>query len=135
MGTIDVTRLSYHLPGGRQLFSDVTFKVGDGQHVALVGANGVGKTTLMGIVGGRNDASSGTVSVDGRLGVMDQLVGMRSTERSTVRDLFASLAPPAIGSAARELADATRAADPAADEGKPSFVEKAGLRLAQAHAD
>lgn len=135
MGTIDVTRLSYHLPGGRQLFSDVTFKVGDGQHVALVGANGVGKTTLMGVVAGRTAPSSGTVAVDGRLGVMDQLVGMRSTDRSTVRDLFASLAPPAIGSAARELADATRAADLAADGGKPSFVEKAGLRLAQAHAD
>ena len=134
MGSIDVNRLSYHLPGGRRLFEDVSFKVGDGQHTALVGANGVGKTTLLGVVAGRNKPSEGTVAVDGRLGVMDQLVGMRGEQR-TVRDLFASLSPPAVAAAALELEAATHAAERAAQGGKPSFVEKAGLRLAQAHAD
>jgi ATPase subunit of ABC transporter with duplicated ATPase domains len=134
VGSIDVNGLSYHLPGGRRLFEDVSFKVGDGQHTALVGANGVGKTTLLGVIAGRHSATEGTVAVDGRLGVMDQLVGMRGEQR-TVRDLFASLAPPAVAAAATELEAATYAAERAADGGKPSFVEKAGLRLAQAHAD
>ena len=134
VGSIDVNRLAYHLPGGRRLFDDVSFKVGDGQHVALVGANGVGKTTLLGLVAGRGTATAGTIAVDGRLGIMDQLVGMRD-RTGTVRDLFVSLSPPAIAAAATELDAATRAADRAAEGGKPSFVEKAGLRLAQAHAD
>jgi ATPase subunit of ABC transporter with duplicated ATPase domains len=142
VGTIDVTRLGHHLPGGRRLFGDVSFKVGDGQHVALVGANGVGKTTLFGLVAGREAPTEGTVVVDGRLGVMDQLVGMRAggaTEgrlaSETVRSLFVSLAPPAIRAAAQELEAAETAAQRAAEGGKPSFVEKAGMRLAQAHAD
>ncbi len=134
LGTIDVTRLSHHLPGGRRLFADVSFKVGDGQHVALVGANGVGKTTLLSLVAGRDQPTSGTIAVDGRVGVMDQLVGMRD-RAGTVRDLFISLAPPPVAAAARELDDATRAAGRAAEGGKPSFVEKAGLRLAHAHAE
>ncbi len=134
MGSIDVTRLEHHLPGGRQLFTDVSFKVGDGQHVALVGANGVGKTTLFGLVAGKATPSSGTIAVDGRLGVMDQLVGMRGDDR-TVRDLFASIASPPVAAAARELDDATRSANSAAGGGKPSFIEKSGLRLAEAHAE
>lgn len=132
MGSIDVTRLEYHLPGGRRLFTDVSFKVGRGQHVALVGANGVGKTTLLRVVAGAVDPTDGEVHVDGRLGVMDQMVGMRGDER-TVRDLFVSLAPPAVRHAARELDAATRAATSAAEGGKPSFIEKAGMRLAAAH--
>ena len=142
MGTIEVSRLAHHLPGGRELFRDVSFKVGDGQHVALVGANGVGKTTLLGLVAGRAKPTEGTITVDGRLGVMDQLVGMRSGgERDgrlaadTVRSLFESLAPPPVAAAARELHAATAAAEQAARGGKPSFVEKAGMRLAPAHAD
>ncbi|MGK2929430.1 MAG: ABC-F family ATP-binding cassette domain-containing protein [Acidimicrobiales bacterium] len=134
MGTIDVNGLSYHLPGGRRLFETVSFKVGRGQHAALVGANGVGKTTLLGLVAGREKPTEGTIAVDGRLGIMDQLVGMRG-EQQTVRDLFASLAPPPIVAASAELAAATHAAARAADGGKPSFVEKAGLRLARAHAE
>ena len=39
--------------------------------------------------------TAGTITVDGRLGVMDQLVGMRGEADGPVRDLFVSLAPPA----------------------------------------
>lgn len=132
MGSIDVTRLEYHLPGGRRLFTDVSFKVGDGQHVALVGANGVGKTTLLHLIAGTLAPSDGGVQVDGRLGVMDQMVGMRGDDR-TVRDLFVSLASQAVRDAAAELDHATQAAASAADGGKPSFMQKAGMRLADAH--
>ena len=40
------------LPDGRVLFSDVSFRVGEGAKVALVGPNGAGKTTLLRMVAG-----------------------------------------------------------------------------------
>ena len=127
MGSIDVTRLECHIPGGRQLFEDVSFKVGDGQHVALVGANGVGKTTLLRLVAGESAPTSGAIAVDGRVGVMHQLVGVGGDTR-TVRDLFASIAPPPVAAAAAELDDATRAAAKAVD------ALRAGIQDAHAEA-
>jgi ATPase subunit of ABC transporter with duplicated ATPase domains len=43
MSHVVVSNLAYAHPGGDLLFSDVSFKVGTGDHVGLVGANGVGK--------------------------------------------------------------------------------------------
>ena len=40
------------LPDGRELFADVSFRVGEGAKVALVGPNGAGKTTLLRMVAG-----------------------------------------------------------------------------------
>lgn len=46
MANIDVIALNYALPDGRRLLDDVSFSVGDGEHVALIGANGVGKRSF-----------------------------------------------------------------------------------------
>jgi ATPase subunit of ABC transporter with duplicated ATPase domains len=47
VGSIAVSRLAWQLPGGDELFRDVGFRVGNGDRVAIVGANGVGKSTLL----------------------------------------------------------------------------------------
>ena len=47
MGYIDVSGVGHTLPDGRRLFSEVSFRVGEGAKVALVGPNGAGKTTLV----------------------------------------------------------------------------------------
>ncbi len=44
MSSIIVSDLEYGPPGGDQLFFDVNFRVGPGEHAAIVGANGVGKS-------------------------------------------------------------------------------------------
>jgi ATP-binding cassette subfamily F protein 3 len=60
--------------GSRTLFSDVTFRLSPGRRIALVGANGVGKTTILEIVVGLQDADRGEVSrpKDYRIGYLPQ---------------------------------------------------------------
>ena len=127
MGHVDVNGVSYVLPDGRTLFSGVSFRVGDGAVVALVGANGAGKTTLMRIIAGDIDPVDGSVSRSGGLGVMRQFVGSVRDE-STVRDLLVSVAPPRIRDAAREL-------DAAELQMMEHDDEKTQMRYAQAIAD
>jgi ATPase subunit of ABC transporter with duplicated ATPase domains len=105
VGHVDVNGVSFVLPDGRTLFDNVSFRVGDGAVVALVGANGAGKTTLMRIVAGDVDAVEGSVSRSGGLGVMRQFIGSVRDE-STVRDLLVSVAPPRVRDAAVEMASA-----------------------------
>ena len=105
MGHVDVQRVSYVLADGRELFSDVAFRVGEGSKTALVGANGTGKTTLMRIIAGDLRAHGGTVVAEGGLGVMRQFIGSVRDD-SEVRDLLLDLAPPQLRTAGRALAAA-----------------------------
>ena len=50
MAHVGVSNLAYAHPGGDLLFSEVSFRVAPGQHVGLVGTNGVGKSTLLRII-------------------------------------------------------------------------------------
>lgn len=106
MGSIAVSKLAWQLPGGDELFRDVGFRVGDGERVAIVGANGVGKSTLLKLITGDLTASDGTISVDGQIGVMHQLVGTADHPAVTVHELLVSLAPTRLRDAAAKLAAA-----------------------------
>ncbi|MEU6860418.1 ATP-binding cassette domain-containing protein [Glycomyces sp. NPDC046736] len=127
MGFVDLSGVRYGLSDGTTLFSDVSFRVGDGAKVALIGANGTGKTTLLNIVTGVLTPDSGTVSHSGGLGVMRQLVGMREGLRP-LRELAVDLAPPPVRAVAARLAKAERRIDEGGGE-------KAQLAYAQALAD
>jgi ATPase subunit of ABC transporter with duplicated ATPase domains len=82
---ITISQLSYSAPDGRQLFShlDLSFTAGK---TGIVGHNGGGKSTLMGLTMGTLVASSGTIIVHGRLAMLRQDVGVSASE--TVADLF-----------------------------------------------
>ena len=108
MGSIQVSHVGWRRPGGAELLRDVSFGVGNGDRVALVGANGVGKSTLLRLIAGEATATAGTITIDGRLGVMRQLVGDND---QTVRDLVVSLAPQRLQEAAAHLARAEAAAN------------------------
>ena len=60
--------------GARTLFRDVTFRLSPGRRIALIGGNGVGKTTILEIINGLQDADSGEVSQpnDYRIGYLPQ---------------------------------------------------------------
>jgi ATPase subunit of ABC transporter with duplicated ATPase domains len=102
VGFLAAHGLSYRLSDGRLLFRDVSFRVSDGAVVALVGANGVGKTTLLRILAGELRPTEGDVTVQGGLGVMPQFVGSIRGE-STVRDLLLTVSSPPLRAAAAEL--------------------------------
>src|SRR5574342_526340 len=61
MSLITVSSLSKSF-GAEDLFSGVTFSIARGARFALVGPNGIGKTTLLRILIGQEEPSSGTVT-------------------------------------------------------------------------
>jgi len=103
VGHIDLNGVGFTLPDGRVLLDDISFRVGDGAKVALIGANGSGKTTLLKIIAGELGSHAGAVTRDGGLGVMRQFV---AREAADVRDLLLSVAPPRVRAAAQAVDDA-----------------------------
>jgi ATPase subunit of ABC transporter with duplicated ATPase domains len=109
MGHVDLAGVRYVLPDGRVLLEDVSFRVGDGRKVALVGANGAGKSTLLRVITGQVVPQAGSVSRSGGLGVMPQFVGTgvvaaeagaATGEEPTVADLLLCVAPERLRAAA-----------------------------------
>jgi ATPase subunit of ABC transporter with duplicated ATPase domains len=101
---VELSGVRFELPDGRVLLDDVSFRVGDGAKVALVGANGAGKTTLLRIVSGDLAPHAGSVTRSGGLGVMRQMVA-QGHDDWTVRDLLLSVAPARVRAAARAVDD------------------------------
>ncbi len=102
MGHIDVSEVEYSLSDGRVLLNDVSFRVGDGAKVALIGPNGSGKTTLIRMICGDISPDEGSVAITGGLGVMRQFIGSVRDE-TTVRELLVSVAPPRIREGAAKV--------------------------------
>ncbi|HEX4685183.1 MAG TPA: ATP-binding cassette domain-containing protein [Nocardioides sp.] len=103
MGHVDVANVRFELPDGRVLLEDVSFRVGDGAKVALVGANGAGKTTLLRIITGDLVPKEGVITRTGGLGVMRQMVGHGLGEDATVADLLLSVSPERVREATAEV--------------------------------
>src|SRR3954449_7355055 len=58
--------------GARLLMENVSFRVGAGDKVGLVGRNGAGKTTLTKILAGEALPAAGTVQATGEVGYLPQ---------------------------------------------------------------
>ena len=64
----------YRLPDGRFLFTNLTFSF-SAVRAGLVGANGIGKTTLLEILAGKREPSVGAVNRCGRVSYLPQQAG------------------------------------------------------------
>jgi ATP-binding cassette subfamily C protein len=64
-GSVELREVSYRYGDGRRALDRVTLTVRRGEHVALVGASGAGKTTVARLVAGILAAESGSVLVGG----------------------------------------------------------------------
>lgn len=56
----------------RRLVCGIDLAVNPGEHVGIMGRSGVGKTTLLNIILGNKDVSSGEVNVAGKVGIVEQ---------------------------------------------------------------
>ncbi len=84
-----------HSFGDRTLFKDVSFRLVEGDHIGLVGANGVGKSTLMSIITGQTIHDTGKVEwlPNTHYGYLDQHTVLTAgrTMRDVLRDAFLPL--------------------------------------------
>jgi ATP-binding cassette subfamily B protein len=64
--TFEMRNVSFRYPGAEEpVLSDISFRVGAGEKLAIVGSTGAGKTTLINLGPRLYDATGGTVLVDG----------------------------------------------------------------------
>ncbi len=116
MSSIVVADLEYAPPGADSLFFDVSFGVAPGEHAALVGPNGVGKSTLLRILAGELSPDEGSFQVGGTVLTMPQDAGMAAPD-ATLRDLLLTVASPALRDAGRALVAAEDALASGTDDG------------------
>lgn len=64
---LSIDTLSKTYADGKQALDDLTLTVRAGEIVALVGGSGCGKTTLLRLIAGLDNASAGTISLDGHV--------------------------------------------------------------------
>lgn len=124
MSSIAVSELAYSPPGAEQLFFDVSFGVTAGEHAAIVGPNGVGKSTILKILTGEYEADDGEFSIGGTFLKMTQDVGMSKPD-DALRDMLIEVAPAALREAGKRLFAAEKAMMSGEDDGM-AYAEALG---------
>lgn len=70
---LDVQNVSKRF-GAHVLFEDISFSIGEGQHVGLIAKNGTGKSTLLSLLSGKESIDSGSIIFrrDIKVGFLEQ---------------------------------------------------------------
>ena len=79
-GEIDVDSISFSYTEDKELIRDFSLNVKPGQHIAIAGPTGCGKTTLINLLMRFYDVKEGSISVDGK--------DIRKVTRRSLRDSF-----------------------------------------------
>src|SRR5690349_17587189 len=66
MASLTLTEVSKSF-GSTQVLHPLSLEIPDREFVVLVGPSGCGKTTLLRMIAGLEDVTSGTIAIDGRL--------------------------------------------------------------------
>ncbi len=114
--------------GAQLLMKDVSFRVGPGDKVGLVGRNGAGKTTLTRILAGQGLPASGNVHTTGSVGYLPQDSRSGDPDQPTRERI---LSARGLGDVVRRL----RRAEAEMGSDAPATREQAMRRYARAEAE
>lgn len=64
-GVVDFEHVTFRYEEGKNILSDVSFHIAEGQSIALVGPTGAGKTTIINLLSRFYDINEGSVKIDG----------------------------------------------------------------------
>jgi len=96
VGQVRVQDLSYIYPDGQRALGGVSFQVGAGESVGVVGSNGAGKSTLLMHLNGVLLAPPGTVSVSGIALTRQTLAQVRQRAGLVMQDADDQLFMPTV---------------------------------------
>lgn len=87
-GAIEFRNVTFAYNPGEPVLQDVSFQVRPGEKLALVGATGAGKTTIIALLSRFYDVQSGSILVDGIDVRNYDLQGLRRTIAVVLQDVF-----------------------------------------------
>ncbi len=128
---ISVEALGKDVPSGDgrlRILHDISFAVGAGEAVAIVGASGSGKSTLLGLMAGLDQPTSGRVCIGGHdLAALDEdgRAALRARLLGFVFQSFQLL--PALTALENAMLPLELAARPEAKEAATAMLQRVGL--------
>ncbi|NLE13888.1 MAG: ABC transporter ATP-binding protein [Clostridiales bacterium] len=87
-GRLEFDHVSFSYNDGIKVIDDISFAAEPGEMVALVGATGVGKTTIMSLAGRFYDADQGEIRLDGRNIKDITIESLRKNLSMVIQDVF-----------------------------------------------
>lgn len=103
---VRLREVAFHYGNGPRVLDDITLDIPAGEHVAVVGASGAGKTTLAAVIAGIHPPDAGTVTRPDRTALITQEVHVFAV---SMRDNFTLAAPDASDRDIRAALEATGA--------------------------
>lgn len=104
--SVRIRRVTFRYGGGPRVLDDIDLDIPTGQHLAVVGASGAGKTTLAAVIAGVHPPETGTVTRPERTAVITQEVHVFA---GTVRENLTLSAPDASDREIRQALNTTGA--------------------------
>ncbi|GAB3553051.1 ABC transporter ATP-binding protein [Noviherbaspirillum agri] len=62
---LELRNLSKSYPNGRRVLHGLSYRIEDGEYVAIMGESGVGKSTLLNLIAGLDSPDAGEIVIDG----------------------------------------------------------------------
>lgn len=87
-GAIDFKKVHFHYQADEPILRDVSFAVAPGETVAIVGATGAGKSTIISVLMGFYPYQSGSVTIDGHELTTLDLHALRTQLALVLQDVF-----------------------------------------------
>jgi ATPase subunit of ABC transporter with duplicated ATPase domains len=100
---IEVNNATFYYPDGTLVIDELSFRVPTASVTALVGPNGVGKTTMLGLIAGDLPLDEGTIRSDTEIAYMRQNPGFDDPATATVIDALALSLPRELRPVHRKL--------------------------------